>query len=119
MRIEIFEIMSIEDIVYQELLEQYKTNPELRALLNELYIDSDMILAGDFRFITMMDRAIGIDNIKVYLVKDVDDGLFLWVIGKFMDEEGKIIMHPLLKEQSEYLQLEIKSALVEKGLIKK
>jgi hypothetical protein len=35
MKIEAFEIASKEDKVYRELLEQYKTNPELQALLHE------------------------------------------------------------------------------------
>ena len=33
MKIEVFEIVSKEDKVYQELLEQYKTNPKVQALL--------------------------------------------------------------------------------------
>jgi hypothetical protein len=117
MKIEVFEIASKEDKVYQELLEQYKTNPELQALLGESIIPSEMVWAGDFRLIKMLNRAIDMNNIKVYLVKDVDDDTFVWVIGKFVDN-GKITMYPLLKEQSKYLQLEIQSVLIEKGLIK-
>jgi hypothetical protein len=117
MKIEVFEIASKEDKVYRELLEQYKTNPELQALLHEFIIPSEMVWAGDFRLITMLNYAIDMDNIKVYLVKDVDDGIFVWVIGKFVDS-GKITMYPLLKEQSKHLQLEIRSVLIEKNLIK-
>lgn len=116
MKIEVFEITSKEDKVYQELLDQYKTNPEVQELLNETIIPSEMIWAGDFRIITMLNRAIDIDNIKIYLVKDVDNGTFVWVIGKFVDD-GKISMYPLLKEQSKYLQLEIRRVLIEKGLV--
>jgi hypothetical protein len=57
------------------------------------------------------------DGIKVYLVKDVDNDVFLWAIGKFVDS-GEISMHPLLKEQSEELQLEIRNALIEKNLMR-
>ncbi|MHC6203171.1 hypothetical protein ACYULU_08245 [Breznakiellaceae bacterium SP9] len=117
MRIEVFEIISKEDAVYRELLEQYKTNPEVQMLLDEPIILSKLIWAGDFRLITMLKRSIDMDTIKVYLVKDVDTDTFVWVIGKFVDD-GKITMYPLLKEQSKELQLEIRSVLIEKGLIK-
>lgn len=117
MKIEVFEIASKEDKVYQELLDQYKTNPEVQALLHETIIPSEMIWAGDFRLITMLNRAIDMDNIKVYLVKDVDNDTFVWVIGKFV-YNGEISMYPLLKEQSKHLQLEIRSVLIEKGLMK-
>jgi hypothetical protein len=117
MKIEVFEISSKEDEVYLELLEQYKTNPEVQALLDESIIQSEMIWAGDFRLITMLDRSLNMDGIKAYLVKDVDNDTFVWVIGKFVDV-GKITMYPLLKEQSKELQLEIRSVLIEKGLMK-
>jgi hypothetical protein len=117
MKIEVFEIASKEDKVYQELLEQYKSNPEVQALLRESIISSEMILAGDFRLITMLNYAIDTDDIKVYLVKDIDDDIFLWVIGKFMNN-GEITMYPLLKKQSKYLQLEIRKVLIERGLIR-
>ena len=115
MKIEVFEITSEEDKVYQELLEQYKSNPEVEMLLNENFIESEMILAGDFRLITMLKYAISIDNIRVYLVKDVVNEVFLGVIGKHLNN-GKISLFPLKKEQSEELQLVIRSILVEKGL---
>ncbi|MDR1893392.1 MAG: hypothetical protein LBQ61_01710 [Spirochaetales bacterium] len=115
MKIEIFEIASKEDKIYRELLEQYKTNPEVQALLHESIIRSEMILSGDFRLITMLNRSIDTDNIQVYLVKDNDT--FVWVIGKFVDD-GKITMYPLLKEQSKELQLEVQNVLIKKGLIK-
>jgi hypothetical protein len=35
MKIEVFEIASKEDKIFQELLEQYKTNLEVKALLDE------------------------------------------------------------------------------------
>jgi hypothetical protein len=117
MKIEVFEIVSEEDKVYQELLEQYKTNAEVKALLDEFIIPSVLVLAGDFRLITMMQFAIEADNIKVYLVKDVDNDTFIWVIGKYSDTE-KINMYPLLKEQSKELQLEIARVLKEKGVVK-
>jgi hypothetical protein len=134
MKIEVFEITSKEDKIYQELLEQYKTNPEVRGLLNEDIIPSELIMVGDFRLITMLDRVFEyFKNIKVYLVKDVDNDAFVWVIGKFekdipsdnhsalinmvMDEEG-ITMYPLLRKQSKKLQLAIRKALIEKGLMK-
>jgi hypothetical protein len=118
MKIEVFEITSKEDKVYQELLEQYRTNPEVQALLQESIIPDEIIWAGDFRLITMLNYAIDIDSIKVYLVKDVDNDTFVWVIGKFIDDD-KISMYPLLKEQSKDLQLEIRNVLIEKGLMKK
>jgi hypothetical protein len=65
MSIEVFEIASKEDKVYQELLNQYKTDPEVRALLHETIIPSEMIWAGDLRPITMLNRAIDMDNIKI------------------------------------------------------
>jgi hypothetical protein len=105
----------------------------VRGLLNEFIIPSELVLAGDFRLITMLNQAIDWDNIRVYLVKDLDNDTFVWVIGKFekekdsdnysalidqvMDEED-IIMYPLLKKQSKELQLAIRRALIEKGLIK-
>ena len=76
-----------------------------------------MILAGDFRLITMMKYAINMDNIKVYLIKNTSENVFLWVIGKILDED-KINMYPLLKEQSKELQLEIQKILVENCLLK-
>jgi hypothetical protein len=116
-KIEVFEIASKEDKVYRELLKQYKTNPEVQALLHESIIPSEMVWAGDFRLITMLNHSMDMDSIKVYLVKDVDSDIFMWIIGKFV-YDGKIIMYPLLKEQSKELQLEIRSVLLEKGLIK-
>ncbi len=117
MKIEVFEITSKEDKIYQELLEQYKTNPEVQGLLNRYIIPEELVLAGDFRLITMMNRVIDWDNVKVYLVKDVDNDTFLWAIGKFEDKEG-INMYPLLKKQPKKLQLAIRKALIEKGLMK-
>ena len=96
-------------------MEQYKTNSELCLLLDESIFPPAMVWAGDFRLITLLDRAIDMDNIKAYLIKDVDNDTFLWVIGKFMDDE-KINMYPLLKEQSKEQQLEIRNVLVKKGL---
>jgi hypothetical protein len=117
MKIEVFEIASKEDRIYQELLEQYKTNPELQGFLNEYIIPEKLVMAGDFRLITMMNRVIDWNIMKAYLVKDVDNDTFLWVIGKSEKEEG-IHMYPLLKKQSKELQLAIRKALVEKGLMK-
>jgi hypothetical protein len=65
----------------------------------------------------MLNQAIDMDDIKVYLVKDVDTDTFVWVIGKFVDN-GEITMYPLLKKQSKKLQLEIRRTIIEKGLIK-
>ena len=117
MKIEVFEITSKEDKVYLELLEQYKTNPELQSLLSKFIIPEKLVLMGDFRLITMIDTVIDWDNIKVYLVKDVDNDTFLWAIGKFDNSEG-INMYPLLKKQPKKLQLAIRKALIEKGLMK-
>ncbi|MDR2446187.1 MAG: hypothetical protein LBD58_02675 [Treponema sp.] len=116
MKIEVFEIASKKDKVYRDLLEQYKTNPEVQALLHESIISSEMIWAGDFRLITTLNRAIDMDSVKVYLVKDVDNDIFVWVIGKFI-YDGEITMYPLLKEQSKDIQLEIRGVLIEKGLL--
>jgi hypothetical protein len=117
MKIEVFEIASKEDKVYLELLEQYKTNPAVQAALHELIVPSEIIWAGDFRLITMLNSSLDTDGIKVYLVKDDDTNTFLWVIGKFV-YDGNITMYPLLKEQSKELQLGVRSILIEKGLIK-
>jgi hypothetical protein len=117
MKIEVFEIESKEDKVYQELLEQYKTNPEVQKLLNKFIIPEKIVWAGDFRLITMLNRVIALDSMKTYLVKDADNGIFVWVIGKFEDDEN-IMMFPLLKKQPKKLQLAIRSALIEKGLLK-
>jgi hypothetical protein len=117
MRIEVFEIMSKEDKVYQELLDQYKNNLEVQELLHETIIPSERIWAGDFRLITVLNHAIDMDNIKIYLVKDIDNDIFVWVIGKFEYNE-EISMYPLLKEQSKTLQLEIRRVLIENGLMK-
>ena len=117
MKIEIFEITSKEDKVYQELLEQYKKNPEVQKLLNKFIIPEKIVWAGDFRLITMLNRVIALDSIKTYLVKDADNDIFLWVIGKFEDDE-EIMKFPLLKKQPKKLQLAIRSALIEKGLLK-
>jgi hypothetical protein len=117
MKIEVFEITSKEDKIYQELLEQYKTNLELQGLLNKFIIPEELVMMGDFRLITMINRVIDWDIMKVYLVKDVDNDTFVWVIGKSEDKEG-INMYPLLKEQSKELQLAIRKALIEKGLMK-
>ena len=38
MKIDVFEVVSEEDQVYQELLEQYKNNPKVQALLNKTII---------------------------------------------------------------------------------
>ena len=118
MKIEVFKIESKEDEIYQELLEQYKTNPEVNELLNKPIISSELILAGDFRLIKMLNHAIKMDSINVYLVKDIDSNTFLWVIGKYIDS-GKLNMFPLLKEQPKKLQLEIRKALKKKGVMKK
>ena len=117
MKIEIFKIESKENKEYLELLELYKSNSEVQTMLNKPIFDSEMIWAGDFRLITMLKRAIDIDDINVYLVKETDDNVFVWVIGEFIDDK-KISMYPLLKEQSEDLQLEIRRVLIEKGLMK-
>ena len=117
MKIEVFEIVSKEDKTYLELLEQYKTNPEVQGLLDKFIIPEELVLAGDCRLITMMNEVIDWDIMKVYLVKDVDNDTFLWVIGKSKNEKG-LNMYPLLKEQSKELQLAIRKALVEKGLMK-
>jgi len=117
MKIEVFEITSKEDNIYQELLEQYKTNPELQELLNKFIIPEELVLMGDFRLITMINQVIDWDIMKVYLVKEVDNDTFVWVIGK-SEKEERINMYSLLKEQSEELQLAIRKALIEKGLMK-
>ena len=118
MKIEVYEIMTKENEIYQELLEQYKTNLEVKELLNKTIIPSKLILLGDFRIITMMEKAIEMNIVKVYLVKDVDEDVFLWVIGQDFDD-GKIkYMYTLLKKQSKKLQLEIRKVLIEKGLMK-
>ena len=114
MKIEVFEILSKEDKIYLDLLEQYNNNSEVKMLMNEFIIDPGLVLMGDFRLINMIDMAIDIDDIKVYLVKDTDNDIFIWVIGKF--EDGKISMYPLLKEQSKEMQLEIKSVLIKNCL---
>jgi hypothetical protein len=118
MKIKVFEIVSKDDKIYQELLEQYKANPEMESLLNISIIPYEIALMGDFRLITVLSHAIDMDNIKIYFVKDIDDDIFLWVIGKFEDD-GEMTMFPLLKEQSKELQLEIRNALIEEGLMKK
>jgi hypothetical protein len=115
MKIEVFEMRSKEDAVYKELLERYETEPELKALLNEFIIPKELVWAGDLRLIRMIDYAIDSDNINVYVVKDVDADVFVWVIGQYADTK-KINMYPLLKEQSKELQLAIRNALVEKGV---
>jgi len=117
MKIKIFEIRTKKDKVYLELLEKYKTNSEVQTLLDESIIDPGMILMGDLRLIKMIKLAIDIDDIKVYLVKDVDNDTFVWVIGKFLSD-GNITMYPLLKKQSKDLQLAVRNALSKKGLIK-
>ncbi|MCL2128745.1 MAG: hypothetical protein FWH35_00130 [Treponema sp.] len=117
MKIKVFEIASVEDNVYNELLEQYKTNPKLKKLLNKFIFKSNMIWSGDLRLITMLKFAINSKNIKAYLVKDVETNTFLWAIGKFLYNE-KISMYPLLKRQSKKLQLEIRRVLIENGLLK-
>ena len=117
MKIEIFEVVSIEDDIYQELLEQYKTNTDLKELLDEFIFSSEMIMAGDFRLITMLKYAVNSKNIDVYLIKDVDTNIFVWVIGKFLNDEN-ISMYPLSKGQSEELQLEIRKVLAENGLLR-
>jgi hypothetical protein len=122
MKIEVFEIKSKEDKIYQELLEQYKTNSELRALLNEFILSPKIVLAGDLRLIKMMEYAINVDSIEVYLVKNVDNDTFVWAIGKHLSvfdiDDWHITMYPLLKKQSKALQLAIRKALIEKGLMK-
>ena len=45
MKIQVFEIITEEDKVYQELLEQYKTNSEVNLKLNECIINSELVLA--------------------------------------------------------------------------
>ena len=76
-----------------------------------------MIMAGDFRIITMMKHAIKMNNLKVYLVKNVEDNVFLWVIGQDTDNKKIKYMYPLLGKQSKKLQLEIRRVLIEKGLM--
>ena len=118
MKIEVYEIATIENEIYQELLKQYKTNLEVKELLDITIIPSKLILAGDLRIITMMKRAIEMNIVKVSLVKDVDKDIFLWAIGQDFDN-GKIkYMFPLLKKQNKKLQLEIRKVLIEKGLMK-
>ena len=114
--IEVFEISSKKDIIYKELIGQYETNSEVQKLLDEPIIPPGMIWAGDFSLFNMLKQAINMNGIKVYLIKDVDNNIFLWVIGRF--DNGKIIMYPLLNKQSKKLQLEIRKVLIEKGLIK-
>ena len=116
MEIKVFKITSKKDIVYQELLEQYETNPELQSLLDEPVFPSEIIYSGDFRLITMIDQLIDKEYIKIYLVKDVSNDLFLWVIGKVLDYEYTTT-YPLLKKQPKKLQLEIKRVLIENGLM--
>ena len=116
MKIEVFEITSKEDKVYLELLEQYRTNPEVQELMDETIISGKIIIFGDFRLVTMFNYAIEIESIRVYLVKNVDKNIFLWAIGKHV-EDGKLSMHPLLKKQSKKLQLAIRKTLIEKGLM--
>ena len=118
MKIEVFEIASKEDKVYLELLEQYKNNPELQFMLHKSIILSELVLAGDFRLISILSEAIDMDSIKVYLIKDMDNDTFLWVIGKIIDD-GNINMFPLSKKQSKKLQLEIRNVLIKKNLMKK
>ena len=113
-KIDIFKITSKEDKIYQELLEQYKTNPELQELLGKTIIPSELIMMGDFRIITTMRYAINMEGIKVYLVKDVDDDIFLWVIGKSV-EDGEITMYPLLKKQSKNYSWLYERLLLKKG----
>ena len=117
MKIEVFEVVSRKDNIYNELLEKYKINIELKELLNKFIIPSKIIIAGDFRLIKMLEYAIKSKNVKVYLVKDVETNTFVWVIGKFSDNK-KISMYPLIKEQSKELQLEVRRVLIENGLIK-
>jgi len=114
--IEVFEIKSKKDKIYQELLKQYETNPEVQMLLNEPIIPSGLIYAGDFSLINTLKKVINTDGIKLYLVIDFDNNIFLWIIGKF--DTGKLAMYPLLKKQSKKLQLEIRKALIEKGPMK-
>jgi len=85
----------------------------VQELLNKYIIPPNMVLAGDFRLLTMINYAIDLDNIKVYLVKNVSNDTFLWVIGKFLND-GKISMFPLLKEQSKELQQAIHNVLMKK-----
>jgi len=115
-KIKVFEIVTKEDTIYRELLSKYETNSKLKALLNQFIIPPELVMAGDFRLITMIERAIDMSHIKVYLVKDIENNIFLWAIGKFTDDE-RIQMFPLLKKQSKALQLEIRKALILEGLM--
>ena len=112
MKITFFEILSKEDKIYQELMEQYEVNLEVKESLNRLIIPSEMALMGDFRLITMLNHAINIDNIKVYLVKDVENDIFVCLIGKFIDD-GKFSTYLLTKEKSKELELGIRSVIIE------
>jgi hypothetical protein len=117
MKIEVFEIKSKKNAIYRELLEQYRTNPEVKKLLEVNIFPSELVLAGDFELITILDHVVGTFKlIKVYLVKDTDTDTFLWVIGKFA-KDGTINMFPLLEKQSKTLQLKIRKVLVEKGIL--
>jgi len=118
MKIKIYEIKSIKNKVYLDLLEKHKTNSEVQTLLNETIIDQELVLMGDLRLITAINHAVNLKGIKVFLVKDIDSDTFLWAVGKFLIN-GNIAMYPLLKEQPEELQLAIRSALIKKGLLKK
>lgn len=117
MKIKVFKVMAEEDKIYQELMEQYKINPEVKTLLDKPIINPELIWAGDFSLKKMLKDAINGNIYQVYFVKDIENNIFLWVIGISYDESIK--MYPLLEEQSKELQLEIRRVLIEEGIFKK
>jgi len=124
MKIEVFEVNSKEDKVYLELLEQYKNNPETKELLDEFVIPTELVLMGDFSLLAMMGYGIQMDSMKIYLVKDIDAGTFLLVLGVVIkdngiNDKGKIYLYPLVKEISKEQQLAARSALIENGIFNK
>ena len=96
MNIEVFEIASTEDNIYQELLKQYEINAELEEMLDRYVYPVESILMGDLRLITVLDDAVNGDGIKVYLLKDIDTNIFICLIGHILDS-GKKAVYPLLK----------------------
>jgi hypothetical protein len=124
MKIKVFEITSKEDKVYQELLEQYNTNSEVQSLLDESILSEEMgEVEGDFRIIALLNQIIapGYSGLlKAYLVKDVDNDIF--VLGIFgdkddYDEEGTMT-YSLIKKVSKELWLAVEKALIENNLMK-
>jgi len=116
MKIEVFEITSKEDATYKELMAQYKSNTELQELLDEPIISGSF--AGYFSLSAMINMAIEMEHINLYLLKDVDDDIFVWVAGKNV-KRGKLDMYPLLKEQSDEMKEEIRDVLFREGVYDK